>query len=111
MTLRVLSLDDKIAAIDRVINLVRKWERPPGSSEQAQYEALKALAADLRGRQQLPRSQTLGELTRLMARMKAAPREDQAFARNYSTAIVNLVVGRWATISQALEQFGEESAE
>lgn len=111
MAPRVISIEDKIAVLDKVINIVRKWDRSPGSEAQQQYEALKSLAVDLRGRLEAPRSQTLGELTRLLQKMKDAPRDNGFYSRDYVTAIVNTVVSRWGTISQALELFGEESAE
>lgn len=111
MALKTFSLDDKIGAMHLEIVDARRSDRPPGSPAQRQYEILKAIAADLRGRQQMPRNNTLGELGRLLEKMKCAPRNGNGFDRDYTTAVVNLVVSRWPTISQALEQFGEESAE
>lgn len=113
MSLRLVSLDDKIAAIACEIDRARRADRPPGSAAQRHYDALKAVCADLRGRQDTIRSQTLGELGRLLQKMKDEPRimEGRHYDHNRMIAVANLVVGRWPTISQALEQFGEESAE
>jgi hypothetical protein len=113
LSLRVVSLEDKIAAMGEAIDRARRADRPPGSVSQLHYDALKAVCADLRGRQELPRSQTLGELGRLLLRMKDGPRvqEGRHYEPNRMIAVANFVAGRWPTISQALELFGEESAE
>lgn len=111
MALRVVSLEEKIQALRKAIDIARMAPRPPGSEAQRHYETLKAVSADLRGRLEMPRSNTLGELARLLQRAKDAPRDGQFFNSGKMIAVANFVVGRWATISQALERFGEESAE
>lgn len=111
MALRIISIEEKLAAIERAINVARRCDRPPGSLAQQHYEALKEIGKDLRARGEFPRSNTLGELARLLQRAKDAPRDGQFFNSGKMIAVANFVVGRWATISQALERFGEESCE
>jgi hypothetical protein len=113
LSLRVVSLEDKIAAVSREIDEARRMDRPPGSAAQMHYDVLKAICADLRGRRELPRSNTLGELGRLLKKMKDGPRvqEGRHYEPNLMIAVANFVAGRWPTISQALERFGEESVE
>jgi uncharacterized membrane protein YccC len=108
MALKLFSLDDKIGAMHVELVDARRANRSPGSAAQRQYEILKAIAADLRGRQELPRNNTLGELSRSLQKMKDAPRNGPAFDRDYMTTIVNIIVNRWPTISQALERFGDD---
>lgn len=112
MTLRIISLEEKLAAVMFAADEARRQFRPPGSMAQRRYETLKAVAADLRQRQELPRNQTLGELTRRLQIMKDAPRSEVGHYDNGQlVGVANFVISRWPTISQALELFGEESAE
>jgi hypothetical protein len=110
LTLRLFSIDEKLDAVVSEIREAQRADRPPGSSAQRHFEVLKSIAADLRARQELPRSNTLGELARLLEKMKAEDRPERGYDHNRMLAVANHVIGRWPTISQALEQFGEESA-
>ena len=112
MTLRIIPLEEKLAAVMSAADDARRQFRPPGSMAQKRYEILKAVAADLRQRQELPRNQTLGELTRRLQIMKDAPRTEAGhYDHGQLVGVANFVISRWSTISQALERFGEESAE
>ena len=111
MTLRIVTIDDKIAAIEKAINAARLVHRSPGSVAQQTYEALKEIGKDLRARQELPQNNTLGQLGRLLERMKNAPRNGRFYDTGHLVAVANFVIGKWPMISQALERFGEESAE
>lgn len=109
MALLVVSLEDKLAAIEREINESRRNDRPPGSAAQRHHEALKALAIDVRARMDFPRSNALGELTRAVQRMI------ESKTRHYDDVrmihVANVLINKWPFVSQALERFGEESAE
>lgn len=112
MALQTYTLEDKIAALAIEISEARKFRREPGSAMQRHYEILKAISADLRAREELPRNNTLGAMTREMERLLISKVDG---ASGYPVArmqdLAQLVIGRWPTISQALELFGEESAE
>lgn len=110
MTVGMFSLDDKLAALDIEIKEARQGRRDPGSALHHQYEVLKAIADDVRVRQQLPRSNLLGSLEREVSRLRGS-KTAAGFDLGRMTELANLIVSRWPTISQALEQFGEESAE
>lgn len=74
------------------------------------YLALKAVMADLHGRMELPRSNTLGELERSLARLEAS-RVGQSYDSGQLQALAQTLMKHWPTVRQALEQFGEVSAE
>ncbi len=111
MSLRVFTLEDKIRAIETEIMEARGADRPPGSLAQRHYELLKSIAADLRARKHLPRNNALGELELALDLMKRAPRLTAGYNESKMIAVTNIVISKWPVISQALEQFGEESAE
>lgn len=111
MSLDVFSIDDKIAALELEIAEARKFRREPSSPMQRHFKILKAIAADLRARQQLPRSNALGALERELVRLKASRDARGSYDAGRAAEMANIVVSRWPTISQALEMFGEESAE
>ncbi len=105
MSTHTLTPEEKL----RVVELVIQTMRPDGRKD-PNLLALKEVAADLRARCDLPRNNTLGSLARaleLVKQSKTALGYDQGRLIN----VANIVVNKWATISQALEQFGEESAE
>lgn len=110
MSVGIFSIDDKIAALDVEIKEARRGRREPGSALHRQYEVLKAIAADLRARQQLPRNNVLGSLERELEQMRRS-RTALGYDQGRVMELANIVVSRWPVISQALEQFGEESAE
>jgi hypothetical protein len=112
MSLTTFSIEEKIEALRVAIVDAQQKNRPPGSAAQKRYDLLKSIAADLRGRQELPRNNTLGELSRLLVKIKETPREGRAgYDHGRMVALANAVIGRWTTISQALESYGEESQE
>lgn len=110
MSLSVYGIDEKIEVLGFEIERARAARRSPGSEAHRRYEVLKAISNDLRGRQQLPRSNALGELERAIQRAIGS-KTALGYDAGRLADIANVVVNKWATISQALEQFGEESAE
>ena len=105
----MISLDDKIRVIDRVIAEARRDAKVDDAIAE-RLPALKSIAADLEARREYPRSHALGELERILDRVlrsKTANGYDENQLNNLARHIIN----RWPFISQALEQFGEESAE
>jgi hypothetical protein len=109
MSLHVLTLEEKLAVVQSAINAVRKKARLDPVAKK-NFEALKAVAADLEARIAFPTSNTLGSLRRgleLVKQSKTALGYDQGRLLH----VANIVISKWPTISQALEQFGEESAE
>lgn len=111
MSLGVFTIDDKIAALEIEIKEARQGRRDPGSALHRHYKILQAIASDLRARQQLPRSQALGALSREIELMKSTAGPTGHYQDVRAIALANVVIGKWPIISQALEQFGEESAE
>ena len=110
MAAKLFSLDDKIGAMHLELVDARRKDRPPGSPAQRHYEILKAIAADLRARQEITCSQTLGELGRMLERIKSAP-EVNGYDHGRLVNMAHFIIGRWPLIQQALENFGEESVE
>lgn len=74
------------------------------------YLALKALMHDLDGRIALPRSNTLGEIERALQRTYAS-RVGVSYEVGHLSQIAYTIMKHWPVIRQALEQFGEVSAE
>ncbi|MHB8272025.1 hypothetical protein [Bradyrhizobium sp.] len=112
MSLHTFSIDDKITAIEAAINESRARNRQPGSANQRHHEILKAIAADLRARQQLPRNNALGELGRSLARLKEGTRaRGEGYEEGKMIAVANALIRHWPHVAQSLEMFGEESAE
>lgn len=110
MALELFSIEEKIEIIEQVIDVARRAARPVGSPAQRRYQVLKAIAADLRGRQQLPRSNALGALWREVEKVKQS-KTDLGYDAGRLQQLAHLLVSKWPTVSQALEMFGEESAD
>lgn len=110
MSIEIFSLDDKIAVLDVEIQEARSGRRAPGTALYRHYEVLKAIAADVRARQALPRNSTLGAIERELVRLRQTRTVD-GFDVGRMTELSNMVNSRWPVISQALERYGEESAE
>jgi len=109
MSLHTLSIEDKLAVVEAVIRSMRPNGRQDPEAARS-YEALKAVAADLRARLEHPRSNALGSLGRALAAVKAS-KGPLGYDQGKLLQVANIVINKWPTISQALEQFGEESAE
>src|ERR1700743_2457015 len=105
----MISLDDKIAALEAEILKARLGRREPGSPLQRQYEFLKSIAAEHRARQPLPRSNTLGSIERELELLQKS-RTALGYEQGRAMELVNVVVKKWPVTRQALEQFGEGSA-
>jgi hypothetical protein len=110
MILHLFTIEEKIDAIEAELKWSRSARREPGSREQRHHELLKAIAADLRARQTLPRNNALGDLSRTLEKMKSS-KTALGYEQGKMIEVANVVVSKWPVISQALELFGEESAE
>jgi hypothetical protein len=104
MVLRMLSIEQKLDVVERV---VRAHHRRLDSTAVA---GLKAIAHDLRARVDIPRSNALGELERALKRMEQSKTEI-GYDRNRMAEVAKVIINKWPFIRQAMEEFGEESAE
>jgi hypothetical protein len=112
MSLHLFTLDEKIDAMHIELTAIKRAGFKPGSAQQRQYNVLKAITADLRAQQIFPRSLPLGELERALESMKAAkPAGLPGYPQDKMAHVANIVIHRWPFIRQALEAFGEETAE
>jgi hypothetical protein len=112
MSLHLFTIEEKIKAVDIEIAEFRNRPRPPGSANARHWQVLKSIAQDLRAQQQLPRNQVLGELERSLERVKIdRPEESGHYDANRIRGFFNLFVARWPIVRQALEHYGELSAE
>ncbi len=113
MSVGIFTIDDKIAAVDMEIKEIREEARqqPEGAPLRRHHEILKAICADLRARQDLPRNNALGDLGRQLERMKRLKPIGGQYDQGLLNELALTVVSKWPVISQALEQFGEETAE
>ena len=110
MTLRLFTIEEKLAALHVELVEARRELRPPGSNAQRHYEILKSIGADLQARRELPRNNALGDLERRLAQV-ARSKTALGYDRNQMAELANVVINKWSVISQALECFGEVSAE
>jgi len=110
MSLQVFTIAEKIDALHREIDQLRRARREPGSDQQRHYKTLCSILNDLRARQ-LPRSLPLGELERAMERLKASKTALGGYDRGQMINVIGVLIQRWPFIQQALENFGGESAE
>jgi hypothetical protein len=105
MSLNVSTLAQQIEAIEQVIIAHRRRGEPAGNAEM--FEALTAIAADLRARSKLPNSAALTELEKVLFRMKAGKTSHGWYDEGKMVAVANVVVANWHVIRQALERFSE----
>jgi len=109
MSLSTFTLTEKIEALHREIDELRRAGFPPRSAQQRHYKTLCAILNDLRARQ-MPRSLPLGELERGLERVKET-KSPTGYEPAKMIHVANIVISRWPFIQQALENFGAESAE
>lgn len=99
MTLRLITLDEKIAKIGR---LIQDERRTNGSKN----EVLSAIYADLTARSEHAPSVALTELDRRVAIVKHSKIPGQGYGSGQLVSLAQEVVARWPEIRQALERFG-----
>lgn len=107
MSLKLYSVDEKIKVVEDLLVYLRK----NGGRHTQEHAVLTTIARDLRARRDFPRSNTLGSLERELATVIASKSGIDGYDHGRLIHLANMVVSRWSTISQALEQFGEECAE
>ena len=104
----MISTQDKIAAVERLIDDLRWSRNDPAVPEHATYQALKEIARDLRGRLPEAPGKALLALQRRLADA-AASKTVLGFEQRALMGIGEEVIGRWPTVRQALERFGTEA--
>lgn len=102
----LITNEEKRAALGSVLDDLRVAH---GTGDPT-YMALKGLMNDLNGRIALPRSNALGEIERSLQRTYAT-RVGRSYDVGQLTAVANTLMKHWPVIRQALEHFGEISAE
>lgn len=108
MTLHTQSIDEKLAAVEGLIPLYRQIGR--ATNDGGTYEALKAIAADLRARRDFPRSDAQRELHRALLQVNGMRGAD-GYNVDSLIYLAQALNNRWPLVSQALERFGNEVAE
>lgn len=106
MSLNGFSLDDKICLLDDYLFDMRKT----GRRYSEEHQILASIAKDLRARRDFPKNNTLGSLEREIASVLASKKVG-GYDHGRLVHLGHMVVSRWPTIAQALERYGEESAE
>jgi hypothetical protein len=105
MALNMSTLAQQIEAIERIIIAQRREGAPAHDAEM--FEALTAIASDLRVRSKLPNSAVLTELERVLFQARAFKNSRGWYDEGKMIAVANVVVANWHTIRQALERFSE----
>lgn len=104
-----IPLDEQIRMVD---SMLQRFGPRKGHTQEQQALAtvLKAIHANLVARQQHPRSLPLGELERALDRAVQSKSALGYEIRDLAN-IANVVIRRWPHIREALEWFGEETAQ
>lgn len=106
MSLHVYSIDEKLAAVERQIVRAKRFQSAHDT------DLLKAVAADLRARQDLPRNNAFGSIERAIKNVKATiGTEPHGFEQDAMFKLARTIIQHWPVIAQALERYGEISAE
>lgn len=116
MSLTTIELEEQLRAIDEMIvelkrsATARVADAPAFEATRLRYEVLKAVAADLRARLDRPRSLSLGEIERAISKMTAS-KTRLGYEEGKMLHVCSTLVRHWPFVRQALEYYGEESAE
>jgi hypothetical protein len=110
MALRLFTVDEKISALHVELTAARRAERPPGSLAQWHYEILKAIASDLRGRQNGNRIAALEDIEAAIGRV-ARSRTQLGYDQGLMTELAGVLIKKWPAVRQALEKFAQENVE
>jgi hypothetical protein len=107
MTLRSYTAEEKIEELERAIGALRRGKMPGAAA----VEVLKEIAKDLRARQPGAAGAALLALQRRIADAAATRTgvNGVGFDPNALLGIGQEIIGRWATVRQALERFEEEA--
>lgn len=105
----MISTEDKIAAVERLITDLRWARYDPAVPEHATFLALKEIARDLRGRTPGAPSKALLALQRRLANAAASKTKGNGFDRGALAGIGEETIARWPCIRQSLERFGAEA--
>lgn len=96
-----MTLDEKIAVVDRLIDEFR-WSRPmPETEEYRTYATLKEIAEDLRGRLAGTPGIVEHELETRIASARAS-KTGMGYPQTVMVALAENLIGRWPTVKQAL---------
>lgn len=105
-----LTVAEKLAEIENLIELHRWTRRFPKDPEYRTYVALKMIAKDLRARLDGKAEATRRELG---SKVASAVRKADADSDVFNHALLELakdVIGHWPTVEQALEQYEKTHA-
>lgn len=97
-----MTIDEKLAALERCIEDFRWARGGPDSPERQTYDALKELSAELRARRGRAPSVAAVELERIITSAKVS-----RLAGGHVRRLAEEVIGRWHTIRQALDRYQE----
>lgn len=101
---KVMSREKQLKIVEEIIARMRE------DRHSETVAALKTVASDLRANLELPRSNALGELERAMDKLYAS-KTALGYDQRTMVAVAYVIVKKWSTVRQALEQFGEEGME
>lgn len=110
MGLKTFDLEDKLSEVEKLIISARKSRGEVGSAGYRRYMVLKAIADDIRARMDRPRSLSLGELERCIQKVKDS-QNPSGYQSGPLMNTANTLINHWPFVRQALEHFGESSAE
>lgn len=105
----IISNEEKLRVIGEVIDDLAK--RNGGQVRNHPfYYPLKVIARDIKGRIDLPRSNPLGEIERALQRTYES-KTAIGYDSGQLQAVAGTLMKHWPIVKQALEHFGEVSAE
>ena len=106
MTKVLFTTSEKLGQIERIIQMLRRMAAT--ENDEYQIDVIKSVAADLRGRLDSAPSIAVLELQRRIGAVYRRRAED---GDDYDAmkGVGEELIGRWPTVRQALEQFGEST--
>lgn len=103
MSLYIFTAEQKLIALQRLIRDIKSAGATPP-------DVLKAIAADYEARADVNRGRALGELSRALIKVSRS-KTPLGYSTTSQVTAAQQLIRWWPTVQQALEMFGEESAE
>lgn len=105
----MLPLDEQIRIVDFLMKNLRVGSRAGNMISSENYEGMKAVATWLQARQGIARNDTFIEIERVIHQV-ARSRTSLGYDEGQMVNLAHVVLRRWPTIAQALENFSKEEA-
>lgn len=97
---------EKLVEVEQMLRVARPTRGEPGTPERRQYEVLRTLADDLRGRLDGAPNVAMTRLEQAIIGMRRAQTPGQPYPLGPLIRVAEELIARWPTVKMALEKFG-----